>query len=259
MEADSNLSTSSLELHPVPEITFRRAFTRHWQDSIRHYGLWRTVQQIAGALYRFFREFLPDRRKAKYGDLEYDFDQMIDTTRSNVQFRSQLIAAITGHQYFPSEPWIFEQMMEALPIHFQDFTFIDLGSGKGRVLVMAVPYGFKRILGVEFMPQWHHTAEQNISKLAAKNRLAMPIQSFCMDVRDLQFPAGPLVVYMFNPFPEPVLATVLERLRQSLQADPRELFVAYRYPELERLLAKCDWLEKIAGTEQWAVYRNRLI
>ncbi|HEY1936324.1 MAG TPA: class I SAM-dependent methyltransferase [Candidatus Angelobacter sp.] len=256
MEADSNLSTSSLELHPVPELTFRRAFTRHWQESIQHYGLWRTVQQMSEALYRFVREFLPDRRKAKYGDLDYDFDQMIDTTRSNVQFRPQLIAAITGHQYFPSEPWIFEQMMEALPIHFQDFTFIDVGSGKGRVLVMAVPYGFKRILGVEFMPEWHRVAEQNISKLAAMHRPAMPIQSLCMDARDLQFPAGPLVVYMFNPFPEPVLATVLERLRQSLQADPRELFVAYRYPELEGLLAECDWLGKIAGTEQWAVYRN---
>jgi SAM-dependent methyltransferase len=213
---------------------------------------------MTGALYGFLREFLPDRRKAKYGDLDYDFDHMIDTTRANVSFRAQLIAAVTGHQYFPSEPWIFEQVMEALPIRFQDFTFIDLGSGKGRVLVMAVPYGFKRIVGVEFMPEWHRIAEQNISKLAASHRPAMPVQSFCMDARDFDFPAGPLVVYLFNPFPEPVLAAVLKRLRESLQADARELFVAYRYPELEPLLAQCDWLEKIAGTEQWTVYANHL-
>jgi hypothetical protein len=33
--------------------------------------------------------------------------------------------------------------------------------------------------------------------------------------------------------------------------------VAYRYLEFERLLAESDWLEKILGTEQWAVYKNR--
>jgi hypothetical protein len=53
-----------------------------------------------------------------------------------------------------------------------------------------------------------------------------------------------------------VLAAVLERLRQSLLQDPRPVFVGYRYLELERLFANSDWLEKIAETQQWAIYRN---
>ena len=263
------------------EFSFWRAFARHWQSSVRYYGLRHTLVQVGEAAYRFFREFLPDRRKARYGDLDYDFDHSVDTTRANVGFRAQLTAALSGHQYFPTEPWLFEQIMQAvarsiqpsavsnqpsqapertaLKTGLEDFTFVDLGSGKGRVLLMAAQYGFKKIIGVEYMPEWHHVAEENIRKFVAEHKIDAAIQTLCMDARDFDFPAGPLVVYLFNPFPEPILAAVLERLRESLLKNPRPLIVAYRYPELEILLNKSAWLEKVAGTEQWAVYRDRVI
>jgi SAM-dependent methyltransferase len=259
---------------------FWRMFGRHCRSSVRYYGLRHTVAQVAGAAYRFFREFLPGRRKAKYGDLDYDFDHMVDTTRANVSFRAQLTAAVSGHQYFPTEPWLFEQIMQALQSavgtqqsalspqtlsigqkaisrsELQDFVFVDLGSGKGRVLLMAAQYGFKRIIGVEFMPEWHRIAETNIRKFTAQYGITARIESLCMDAREFSFPAGPLVVYFFNPFPEPVLAAVMEKLRQSWVANPRPMFVAYRYPEFDSLIQKSGWLRKIAGTEQWAVYEN---
>jgi hypothetical protein len=37
------------------------------------------------------------------------------------------------------------------------------------------------------------------------------------------------------------------------------VFVAYRYPEFDSLIQKSGWLEKTAGTEQWAVYKDRVI
>jgi SAM-dependent methyltransferase len=277
MNADSK-PAGQIAASAETEFSFSRAFARHWQSSVRYYGLRHTIAQVGEAAYRFFREFLPDRRKAKYGDLDYDFDHMVDTTRANVGFREQLTAALSGHQYFPTEPWLFEQIMQAVAQSTQpsaisiqpwlsnedaapstgleDFTFVDLGSGKGRVLLMAASYGFKKIIGVEYMPEWHRIAGENIRKFVAEHKIAAAIQNLCVDARDFHFPAGPLVVYLFNPFPEPILAAVLERLRQSLLNNPRPLLVAYRYPELETLLKQSEWLEKIAGTEQWAVYRG---
>src|SRR6185503_13873283 len=143
------------------------------------------------------------------------------------------------------------------PIDFQNFTFIDLGSGKGRVLLMAAPYGFKKIMGVEFIPEWHRIAEQNIRKFTAQYGTASAIESFCMDAREFQFPAEPLVVYLFNPFPEPVFAAVMDNLRRSIIQTPRAVYIAYRFPEFENLLLQAAWLEKVVGTEQWAVYENR--
>lgn len=231
---------------------------RHWRDSVRHYGLWRTCKQQIDALRQVFRELLPDRRKSMYGDLDYDWDHMVDTTRANVPFLTQVAAALTGHQYFPSEPWLFEEIMQALPIDFSQFTFIDLGSGKGRALMMAAGYGFRHIIGVEYISALHCVAEQNIHKFAEEHRdLKTQMKSLCMDTRDFEFPAEPLVVYLFNPFPEPLFAAVLEKLRRSATEKPRPIFIAYRYLEFEELLRNCHWLEKLAGTEQWAVHRNR--
>jgi SAM-dependent methyltransferase len=257
MTDESNLTTSGGSLHAPPEFRFREAFARHWRDSLRHYGLWQTLRQEAEALYRFLRELLPDRRKVKFADLDYDWDHMVDTTRANVAFRTQLAAALTGHQYFPSEPWLFEQIMRALPIDFSQFTFLDLGSGKGRTLLMAAPCGFRRVLGVEYIPELHRIAQENIRKFMSGHRIAAEIQSVCLDARDFDFPLGPLVLYLFNPFPEPVFVTVLNKLRLSIESRPRPVFIAYRFPEFESVLKECDWLEKIAGTEQWTVYKNR--
>jgi hypothetical protein len=258
MSADPNLTTSSAALHAQVEFNFRRAFVRHWRDSVRHYGLWRTLREVVQAFFRCLREFLPDRRKAMYGDLDYDWDHMVDTTRANVRFRTQLAAALTGHQYFPSEPWLFEQIMQALPIAFREFTFIDLGSGKGRTLLMAAACGFCRAIGVEYIPELDRVAKTNIRKFVSEHQDCVTrMESICLDARDFDYPVAALVIYLFNPFPEPVLAAVLDKLQMSIMEHPRPLYVAYRYLEFESLLKNCDWLEKIAGTEQWAVYKNR--
>ncbi len=221
---------------------------------MRYFGFWRALWELVAAFWRAVMELRPSRRKVRFGDLDYDWEHEVNTTRSDLGARTQFLSDLAGMRYFATEPWLFEEIMQALPINFQNFTFIDLGSGKGRALLMAAPYGFKKIIGVELMPEWHRVAEENIRKFAAGNPSASPMESLCMDARDFDFPAEPLVVYLFNPFWEPVFAVVLERLRQSLLKSPRPVFMAYRYVEFESLLQKCGWLEKIAGAEQWAVY-----
>ena len=226
-----------------------RMLGRHWQDSIRHYGWRKTIQQSLVALLRALREALPDRRRARYGDLDFDFDHSADTTRANVSFGQQFIAMFIGSPYFASEPWLFEEMRRALPIDFREFTFIDIGSGKGRALLMATEYPFQQIIGIEFMPDLNSAALRNIARFPQ-------IKSLEMDARDFEFPQVPLVMYLFNPFSEPVFAAVITNLKRSLQEIPRPVYVAYRSPEFEHLLADCKWLERIAGNEQWVIYKT---
>jgi SAM-dependent methyltransferase len=254
-DADSNLSSSARAATRPAGFDFPRALARQWRDSVRYFGFWRTLRELAGALGRAMIELLPSRRKARFGDLDYDLDHEVDTTRANVNFRTQLLAELAGRSYFASEPWLFDEMMQALPINFPDFTFVDLGSGKGRALLMAASYGFKKIIGVEFMPEWHRAAEENIRKLAAGGKISTQIKSLCMDARDFEFPAAPLVVYLFNPFAEATFAAVLKNLRSSIVREPRAVYIVYRFPELEQLLAGSPWLEKVAGMQQWTVYK----
>ena len=76
----------------------------------------------------------------------YDWDYRVDTTSATVGWRERLLGQFHS-AYQPTEPALFKEMMAILKIDFQEFTFIDMGSGKGRVLLMAADYPFRRILG----------------------------------------------------------------------------------------------------------------
>jgi hypothetical protein len=265
-DRDFNLSQLGRAAPTANAFSPWRAFTRHWRESVRYFGWWRSLKALADACWNALLELLPSRRKAAFGDLDYDWEYSVDTTRSNVSAGTQFLTGVTARPYFATEPWLFEQIMQALALSIQqsaasqsmaDFTFIDLGSGKGRVLLMAFDYPFKRIIGVEFMPELHCAAQKNIAGYSNDRQQCRQIETVCMDARDFQFPAKPLVVYLFNPFSESAFAQVLENLRRSVEESPRPVYIAYRFTEFENLLAQATWLEKVDATEQWAVYRNR--
>ena len=269
-DRDSNLTQPAHAAPSAGSFSPWRAFTRHWRESLRYFGWWRSLREMASATWDALLELIPSQRKARFGDLDFDWKHSVDTTRSNVGFGTQFLAGVTARPYFATEPWLYQQIMQALALSIQqsavsqslahgalhDFTFIDLGSGKGRVLLMASDYPFRRIIGVEFIPELHRAAQKNIAGYSNDRQLCRQIESVCMDARDFQFPPGPLVVYLFNPFSESTFAQVLENLRRSVEQSPRPVYVAYRFTEFENQLAQTDWLEKIAGTEQWAVYKN---
>jgi hypothetical protein len=255
-DADSNLSSPAGASDT--ETRSRRNVGRHWRESVRYFGLPRYLLELAAATWDTLVELLPSRRKARFGDLDYDWEHSVDTTRSNVGFGTQLVAGLTGRPYFASEPWIFAEIMQALPVDLSQFTFVDLGSGKGRALLMATDYPFQRIVGVEFMPDLHQAAQKNIANYSSDHQQCHKIEGLCMDALDFQFPLEPLVVYLFNPFSEPTFVQVLENLRRSIEQAPRPVYIGYRFIEFENLLARATWLEKVAGTQQWAVYGNRV-
>ena len=145
-------------------------------------------------------------------------------------------------------------MLDNLKVNFREFTFIDLGSGKGRTLLMASDYPFCHILGVELLPQLHAIAQSNIASYKKDSQLCFALKSICADARDFAFPAEPTVLYLYNPLPAFGLGIVLENMKQSLQDFPRPLYVLYHNPEHEHLLAKCSFLQKAGGTHQYALY-----
>src|SRR5580693_6708790 len=133
-----------------------RSFSAHailcwWRETSARDGPLRTFQRLLILLWEFARHSTPSRRRQRYGDVEYDWDFRVDTTGAAVGWRDRL----SGHfhsPYQPTEPALFHEMLASLiqaspKIDFREFTFIDIGSGKGRALLMAADYPFRRILG----------------------------------------------------------------------------------------------------------------
>lgn len=139
----------------------------------------------------------------------------------------------SGQSYQASSVREFTLMMRRLPISPGEFTFIDLGCGKGRVLMLASEMSFARIIGVEYSKELCATAEANHAALRRAD-LSYPVWELLnMDAGGYEFPSSPLVVYMWNPFDAEVMERVVARLEASLAQHPRPVYVAYLYPKQE--------------------------
>jgi SAM-dependent methyltransferase len=216
---------------------------------------------------RLLREYLA-AEALRAGQEQSDFDQAhgLDTDGefhgwtylSDLEIRSP--NWIEGTDYTPIEPERFRLVVNALPIVFENFAFIDFGSGKGRALLLASEFPFNRIIGLEFSPELHQVAEENIRRYPAELQKCRDIQSCNVDFVEFLLPSDPLVLFFFNPCHVRVLSEVVSRLSRSLRANPRPLYLAYvaPWPEHEELLRTAGFLKEIhRSTEMnFVIYKS---
>ena len=242
------------EFHAGPRLF---ATIRHWwkENSARE-GFPSTLKRFVSTLWEFARESTPSRRRQRYGDIEFDWDYRVDTTGATVGWRDRLLGMFHS-AYQPTEPAFFREMLGALQIDFREFTFIDIGSGKGRVLLMAADYPFRRILGIELLPALHRVAKENIAKYKTDSQQCFAIDCVVGDACEFPFPPEPTVLYLFNPLPESGLLKLIGNLEQSLREHPRPVLVLYHNPLLEHVLMRSADFQKIAGTQQYSIFASR--
>ena len=236
-------------------VQFWSAFRSWCREQARENGALSAASLLIRNLWAFVRESTPERRRQRYGDMEYDWEHRVNTTSGTVAWRARLLGLFHS-PYQPTDPALFREMMASLPIAFDQFTFVDLGSGKGRTLLMASEYPFRRIVGVELIAELHHAAEENIREYHSATQPCKQIEAVCTDAREFELPEEPLVLYLFNPLPERALSDFLQRLEKSLKRAPRPVWAVYHNPLLEGAFDASGFLEKAGGTLQYAVYRT---
>jgi len=242
------------------EISVLRSAWAWWMDVAARRGRLAATRQLVGALVGFVRDSTPERRRQRYGDAEYDWDDRVNTTSAVVGWRDRPLGVFHS-PYQPTESTLFREMIEAVSaqagFEFHDFTFIDLGSGKGRTLLMASDYPFRRIVGVELLPALNQAAQENLSRYQSKSQKCSAIESICADATEFLFPVEPTLLFLFNPFPKSGLRRMIDHLEQSLSARPRKVYVLYHNPILGHVLGESAALEKIGGTHQYSIYASR--
>lgn len=224
------------------------------RDSLRHRGITGSARYYSREFLDLLRDLTPARRKSRYGDIDFDFEHNVDTTWATVSLRTRLREWLSGGQYQPSEPAVFREMLDSLPA-VDGFTFVDLGSGKGRTLLMASDYHFRRIVGVELLAELNAIALQNIARYQSDSQKCFAIESHAADASRFAFPAGPIVLYLFNPFPRHIWRDVLANLYRSLLAAPRPVYLIYHNPVHQDILAAESWLQELGRTHQFVVYQ----
>ena len=190
---------------------------------------------------------------------EFFQDQWFDRTRhvrtaGNVTLGKVGIAqAGDSEMYMPARPWQVRRALAAVPVATaSEYTYVDLGSGKGRTLFIAAELPFREVIGVEFSRLLHERAAANVRTFRSRRRRSGPVRSVHMNAVDFAFPDGPLVVYLFNPFGAATMRRVLDNLEASLREHPRHVVVVLLWQkcgdqvarvEGMRLLEQSQWLQ----------------
>jgi tRNA G46 methylase TrmB len=154
-----------------------------------------------------------------------------------------------GVHYVPTPSDVFRKAIGSLPIPLGEYTFVDLGAGKGEMLLQAAEYGFKKIVGVEYSGTLAEDACANIR--GAMLSPSKDVSCLCMDAVDFVFPEDPTVLYLYNPFQGKVMDKVVENIRRSLETTPRDLWIIYVNPWEHRKFIRGHYFQ--TAVENWGI------
>jgi len=226
---------------------------RDWIECIRRYG---PLYLVA---------YLFDLIRVQRAERAEGFDTAFGTDTAAVMYPWNLRsvrrkATSEVHAYEAAPAALIRAALAAVPLRPDAFTFVDLGSGKGRVLLVASHLPFARIVGVELSVELHQVAEENIRRYRSADQRCRTISPLCMDATKYAFGSEPLVLFLYNPFGESTIRQVLANLATSLRAMPRDTYVVHMNPRFEALLRSSRFLRKLSeGGPRWRPWRGYVI
>jgi SAM-dependent methyltransferase len=125
-----------------------------------------------------------------------------------------------------------------LRYRIEEYTFLDLGCGKGRAVLLASELGFREAVGVELNLGLVDIARANAAIWTAAGRARSPIRIECRDATEVEWPLGPCLVYLYNPFAEKVMLAVVEAMGERFGDKRDELEIVYQKPEQAAVLER---------------------
>ncbi|MGA8743604.1 MAG: methyltransferase domain-containing protein [Terracidiphilus sp.] len=203
---------------------FREALVHSWRRlyrSLKNHGLGGTFERA------FVKApVAPELSAVQLPPHSFDILHGTDTGGmvSTAGLHAVSLSVLSSSGYLGSPPSTLRPALAALPIRHDEFSFIDLGCGKGRALFVAAELPFRHVFGVEIVVELASAAKANVSLSPLwKERISVANQ----DATRFAFPDGPIVLYFYNPFSERVLRRVLANLERELRRSPRAILLVF--------------------------------
>jgi hypothetical protein len=203
---------------------FERSFqSRGFFGSVRHYSV------------RAWKMFRPQRLTPHPFDVQHG----VHTT---AYIEASQLAIGHAHDlyntaYYGSAPSMvkiavefWRQKLTSAEPPIEDWTFIDIGAGLGRAVMVASLYPFARAIGVEMNPNLVSRARENLAIWTKTSRACNAIEVDAADATEFPWPHTPLVIYMFNPFERPVMEKLLDSLERALGTGSGPIHILYVHP-----------------------------
>jgi SAM-dependent methyltransferase len=158
--------------------------------------------------------------------------------------------------YGGTYPRSFRRYVRSLGIDYARYSFVDLGSGKGKALLLAAEYPFRRIIGVELFEPWAEVARRNlVSAKRFRKATTSDVELVLGDAATFHYPNEPLVVYVHNSFDAVLMNVVVTAIQRSLTSAPRDLYLIYHGPWQRHITDSVATWEPIAEFRKCVIYR----
>ena len=143
--------------------------------------------------------------------------------------------------YYGVAPSVFQNLMRIWrrsgpPAPIGATTFVDIGAGMGRAMLLASELPFRAVVGVELNPTLVRVARRNLTAWRKAGRARAPLRLVCRDATEFAFPAGPCLAFMFNPFGGTVMRRLLKRMARDFARRRGPLDILYVNNEQESVL-----------------------
>jgi len=234
----------------------RRAFNAR-MCQLRDKGPLAIVRDVGTKVQRAFgRTALPHTEAADDFDATYGTDTAGIIQPWNLDIPDSLVGQAV--QYGTAGCSGFTALLASLNIAHQNYVFIDLGSGKGRALLLASRFPFKQILGVELSSQLHQVALLNITRFRADWQQCARVMTVCENATAFKFPAENIVLYLYNPFGAETLRTVVTNMESSLRVLPRRVYVIYVKPAHRKVFDESEDFSLMRSMQSDLIYANSM-
>ncbi len=212
---------------------------------------------IAGACYKAYAVLV---------DRWFDFRYGVDTC-GTVPLESLQVAGENqahGHRYEPARVAELRRTLARLrELAGPDTLLVDLGSGKGRILMVGAEVGFRRAIGVEFAAELCESARKNFQAFQESTGNTADLTIFEGDVLSYPIENCDTLFTLFNPFDDVITERFFERLARSAAEHPRRILIClYNTPTVD-LIRRVTSFEVIEQTDhfgyQTIVLENRRV
>jgi precorrin-6B methylase 2 len=133
-------------------------------------------------------------------------------------------------------------LISRLDINYQEYDFVDIGCGKGRVLLVASNFPFRSICGIDVSQTALKIAEKNVRTYRCADQKCFNIQIRNIDARYFEPRTANTVYYFFEPFHADTLDTVLTKIASKLRGQGKMIYVVCIWSDLALALKLFEML-----------------
>ncbi len=143
--------------------------------------------------------------------------------------------------------------------------FIDIGSGKGKALVLAAEFGFKKIIGIELFEELNVVARENIKIFQDKNPQYRDVEFEVLDqdACTYEYTADDQIIFMNDPFSDEVMKPFMDQLIPVLKESKHKAYIIYKnngkkhFPNFYRLHEIADYLTRDYSGNYFEIFKLR--